>query len=189
MKRKIIWSNLTGTGLEHCQLLSRNNEIHADGVVLGIEQEIAFRIRYQICCDSNWGVRKVVVNSLDENEQTIQLTADGLGNWRNESGEALPEFAGCLDVDIMATPFTNTLPIRRLLLKQGESAEIKVVYLSLPEMQLSLEPQRYTCLELSDAVGKYRFESLDGDFTAIISVDADSLVEDYPNLFKRVRAR
>jgi uncharacterized protein len=189
MKRNVIWSDLMGTGLEHCYLFSRNNEFHADGVVLGIEQEIGFRIRYQICCDSNWRVRKVVVNSLDENEQTIQLTADGLGNWWNESGEALSEFAGCLDVDIMATPFTNTLPIRRLLLKPGESAEIKVVYFSLPEMQLSLEPQRYTCLEIGDAGGKYRFESLDGDFTAIISVDGDSLVEDYPKLFRRVRAQ
>jgi uncharacterized protein len=189
MKRKVIWSNLTDTGLEQLHLFGRNDEIFADAVVLGVGQEIAFRIRYQIRCDSDWRVRRVMVKSLDESEPTIELIADGLGNWMNESGESLSEFAGCLDVDITATPFTNTLPIRRLLLKQGESAEIKVVYLSIPEMQLSAEPQRYTCLEASDDGGRYLFESLDGDFSAIITVDSDKLVEDYPGLFKRVWAR
>jgi uncharacterized protein len=189
MKRKVIWSNLTETGLEHLHLFSGNHEIIADGVVLGIEEEVAFRIRYQIRCDSNWRVRTVTVKSLDEREQTIHLTADGLGNWSNESGTVLSEFAGCLDVDITATPFTNTLPIRRQLLKQGESTEIKVVYIRVPELQLTVEPQRYTCLESSELASKYRFESLDGDFTAVISVDADGLVEDYPGLFKRVWVR
>jgi hypothetical protein len=186
MKRKVIWSNLTDTGLEQLQLFGHNNEILADSVILGVEQESAFRIRYQIRCDHDWRVRGLTVKSLDENEPTIELNADGLGNWMNKSGERLSEFAGCLDVDITATPFTNTLPIRRLLLKQGESAEIKVVYLSIPEMQLSVEPQRYTCLEASEAGGRYLFESLDGDFSAIITVDSDKLVEDYPGLFKRV---
>ena len=53
-------------------------------------------------------------------------------------------------------------------------------------MQVSVEPQRYTCLETSSAGGKYKFESLDDGFTAVITVDADGLVEDYPTLFKRV---
>jgi uncharacterized protein len=189
MKRKVIWSNLTATGLEQFHLFCRNHEIYADGIVLGLENDSAFRIRYQIRCDSNWQVREVTVTSLAEPEQTIHLTADGLGNWMNESGETLTEFAGCLDVDITATPFTNTLPLRRLPLKQGEATEIKVVYISIPEMLLSVELQRYTCLEASDGGGRYRFESLDGDFSAIITVDSDKLVEDYPELFKRVWAQ
>jgi uncharacterized protein len=186
MKRQVIWSNLTATGLEHFQLVSRADEMVADGIVIGVEKDVAFRIRYEIRCDAQWRVRKVTVTRLDENEQAIRLTADGLGNWSNEHGEVVSAFAGCLDVDITATPFTNTLPIRRLSLRQGESSEIKVVYISVPEMQVSVEPQRYTCLEVNDSAGKYKFESLDGDFTAILSVDSDSLVEDYPSLFQRV---
>jgi uncharacterized protein len=186
MKRQVIWSNLTATGLEHFQLVSRDDEIIADGIVIGVENDVAFRIRYEIRCDSQWRVRTVTVTTLDEDEQTIRLTADGLGNWTNELGEVVSAFEGCLDVDITATPFTNTLPIRRLSLHPGESSEIKVVYISVPEMEVSVEPQRYTCLEVNDSGGKYRFESLDGDFTAILSVDSDSLVEAYPSLFQRV---
>ena len=189
MKRKIVWSNLADTGLEHLYLSCGENQIFADAVVLGVKEDIAYRIRYQVRCDSKWRVRKVVVKSLDENEQTIDLTSDGAGNWTNESGTIISEFEGCLDVDISATPFTNTLPIRRLNLNRGESAEIKVVYIAAPEMQSSVEQQRYTCVERNEAGGKYKFESLDGEFTAIIPVDKDGLVEDYPNLFKRVWER
>jgi hypothetical protein len=128
----------------------------------------------------------VIVESLEENEQTIRLVADGLGNWTNEFGNPISELEGCLDVDITATPFTNTLPIRRLGLRSGESAEINVVYVTIPGMKVRVAPQRYTCLEASSAGGKYKFESLDSSFTAVITVDADGLVEDYPELFKRV---
>jgi len=85
---------------------------------------------------------------------------DGLGNWFNESRQAISEFENCLDVDISATPFTNTLPIRRLSLRPDESAETKVIYFAIPEMETSVEYQRYTCLELSGAGSRYKFESL-----------------------------
>ena len=188
MKRQIIWSNLTSTGLEHFQLSSRNNEIIADGIVIGVEQDVAFRIRYEIICDIHWQVRKVTVTSLAEKGQTICLVTDGSGNWTNETGEEIPAFLGCLDVDIRITPFTNTLPIRRLRLPEGQSSEIKVVYIDIPGMQLSVKPQRYTCLEIKENESKYKFESLDADFTAILTVDADKLVKDYPALFQCVWA-
>lgn len=188
MERKIVWSNLPATGLEQLRLVWRDDGIFADGIVLGVEQDVAFRIRYEISCDVRWRVRKVVVRSLDEIERTISLTSDGVGHWTNESGEAISELEGCRDVDISATPFTNTLPIRCLALRSGESSELRVAYVAVPEMRTSVERQRYTCLELSDAGSKYRFESLDGNFTAILTVDADGLVKDYPDLFKRVWA-
>ena len=42
-----------------------------------------------------------------------------------------------------------------------------------------------TVLEKGDGGGLYRFESLDGGFTADLPVDPDGLVLDYPGLFKR----
>ena len=186
MLRKLIWSNQAATGLEHFYLRHGSDEITADGIVIGVEENAAFRIRYKISCDLRWHVRKVVVTSLDEDEQTLSFVSDGLGNWTNESGNPIAEFQGCLDVDITATPFTNTLPIRRLNLAAGGSAEIKVVYFTIPAMRVNVEPQRYTCLETGSAGGKYKFESADGEFTAVITVDAEGLVEDYPQLFKRI---
>lgn len=184
--RKSIWSNLTNTGLEHFYLWRGDDEITADGIVLGVEEDVEFRVHYKIICDIKWQVREVAVRLLDRNERAVSLASDGFGNWRNEFGEPVSELQGCFDVDITATPFTNTLPIRRLNLRPGESSEIKVVYFTIPEMRVTVEAQRYTCLEAGSAGGKYKFESLADGFTAVLTVDADGLVEDYPNLFKRV---
>ncbi len=183
---KIIWSNQAATGLEHFYLRGGEEEITADGIVIGVEENVAFRIRYKISCDLRWRVRKVVVKSMNEDEQTLSFVSDGIGNWTDETGNPVSELKGCIDVDITATPFTNTLPIRRLSLGPGESAEIKVVYFTIPEMQVRVDPQRYTCLETSSGGVKYKFESLNDGFTAVITVDTDGFVEDYPTLFKRV---
>ena len=96
---------------------------------------------------------------------------------------------GCLDVDISATPFTNTLPIRRLALQPGSSATLSMVYIAVPRMQVEVTQQRYTCLEVAPSGGRYRFESLRNgvsSFTAELPVDRDGLVVDYPGLFRRV---
>ncbi len=45
---------------------------------------------------------------LSGSPQFLHLFTDGEGSWTTESGEAFPLLKGCLNVDISATPFTNT---------------------------------------------------------------------------------
>jgi hypothetical protein len=99
------------------------------------------------------------------------------------SGTALPRLSGAIDIDISITPFTNTLPIRRLNLRRGEFAEILAVYVQLPSLDITTDRQRYTCLEYAK---RYRYESVDSDFTREIEVDDHALVVTYPGLFRRV---
>ena len=187
MKRQVMWSRSDAPGMEHLALIMRNGEAEADGVVLGVENGAAFRLRYEVRCDSRWRVRRVGINFVDD-RQGLSLTADGEGRWFDASGAAVPALDGCVDVDITATPLTNTLPIRRLALKQGESAAIKVAYVTIPDPGVTPDEQRYTCLEADAAGGRYRFEQLGSGFTAVLQVDADGLVEDYPGLFERAWA-
>jgi hypothetical protein len=95
----------------------------------------------------------------------------------------MPRLAGAIDIDISITPFTNTLPVRRLRLKTGQSEDILAVYIQLPELTVTTDRQRYTCLEPNR---RYRYESLDSDFTRDIEVDGHGLVVTYPGLFRRV---
>ncbi len=97
----------------------------------------------------------------------------------------MPEFTGCFEVDISTTPFTNTLPIRRVKLETGESVDISVIYFLVPEMTIQRSAQRYTRLETN----LFRFEEkgVFDEFTADLPIDADGLVIDYPELFKRIR--
>ena len=43
---------------------------------------------------------------------------------------------GCIDVDIRATPFTNTLPIRRLALQPGESRDLRMAFIDVPGLDV-----------------------------------------------------
>ena len=180
--RRIIWANQADTGLEHFRLQRSDDEILADGIVIGVEENVAFRIRYQITCDLRWQVRKVVVTSLEENGQSISLMSDGFGNWTSESADPILEFEGCFDVDITATPFTNTLPIRRLDLPLNDRRELQVLYINVFDNTVKPVTQWYTRL----SENKYLYEGVLKDFKAEITVDEDGLVTEYPGLFSRV---
>ena len=154
-------------------------------MVIGLETGRPFRIGYEIRCDGHWRVREVRVAAPDSERPALELLTDGEGCWKGGDGEPLPELDGCIDVDISATPFTNTLPIRRLGLKPGESEELTVVYVRVPELLIGPERQCYGCLEAQADGGHYRFEALPSGFIADLPVDADGLVLDYPGLFRR----
>jgi hypothetical protein len=131
-------------------------------------------------------MRAVDVVWLDAARPEIHLYTDGAGAWATAAGEPLPDLAGCLEVDISATPFTNTLPIRRLALQPGESREVPAAYIDVAEATVSRAPQRYTRLETGGDGALYRYEGLLWDFRATLPVDRDGLVTDYPELFRRV---
>jgi hypothetical protein len=184
MIREVMWWAWDGPGLGHLRLAIRDSGVVADGVVLGVTEGRPFRLAYEVRCDRLWRVRYARVGVPGEPPK-VELLADGEGNWATADGRAVTYLEGCEYVDISETPFTNTLPIRRLGLAPGESAEISVAYLDVTELQPWPEPQSYTCLEKGDGSGLYRFLSLDGGFTADLPVDSDGLVVDYPGLFRR----
>ena len=185
IEREVMWVPWEGPGLEHLRLVTNDSGVVASGLVIGLEGGRPFRMGYEVRCDGRWQVREVRAAAPDSERPVLELLADGEGRWKRRSGEPVPELDGCIDVDISATPFTNTLPIRRLGLRPGESEELVVAYVRVPELLLGSERQRYGCLETRVEGGLYRFEALPSGFTAELPVDADGLVIDYPGLFRR----
>jgi uncharacterized protein len=184
--RAVMWAPAEGVGLEYLTLAYRSKDIFAEGVVVGLADETPFRTRYKIRCDRAWKTREVILELLEEPETRLEFLADGQGHWKTRKGDALPSLNGCIDVDISATPFTNTLVIRRTSLKPGDSLELSVAYVLVPAMQFEAKRQRYTCLEVNDQGGRYRFEDLSSKFRADIQFDSDGLVTDYSGLFRSV---
>lgn len=181
---KIIarWQDWRGTGIEHLVLREEPNQIVAEAAVVGSVDDMAFAARYQIRCDASWRVKKVEIADIGS-DLTTELTSDGAGNWVDRSAAAMPQLRGAIDLDISITPFTNTLAIQRLNLRTGRSEEILAVYIRVPGLTITTDRQRYTCLA---AGRRYRYESVDSDFTREIEVDGHGLVVTYPDLFRRV---
>jgi hypothetical protein len=185
--KRIMWSPCSEPGLE--DLLLRDEAApSADGIVLGIAEGLPFRLRYVIRCDERWRVRSLRVEGSARRRAAFELHSDGEGTWRDASGTIIEQLSGCIDVDISATPFTNTLPIRRLRLRAGETSEIRAVYVDVPAFEVTAERQRYTCLE-AQPNGRYRYQSVPDGTPYELAVDADGIVLDYPGLFRRIWPR
>ena len=75
--------------------------------------------------------------------RSLLLPSDGQGHWTDHEDRALDTLSGCVDIDISATPLTNTLPINRLGLKETEAETIRVAYVSVPTLALDVHEQRY----------------------------------------------
>ncbi|MHA3913567.1 putative glycolipid-binding domain-containing protein [Halovulum sp. GXIMD14793] len=182
----VRWQDWQGQGLEHCVCRSSNSGLTLEGVVAGTRHG-HYGGRYFVRTDDAFRTREVKVSYLDGPD--LHLEVDTSGHWRDAIRDtALPDLDGCFDVDIGMTPATNTLPIKRLKLALGESHDIAVAYVPLPD-QINghflpqRAEQRYTCLQPGRL---YRYDGLFRKFTAELEIDEAGLVIDYPETFRRV---
>ncbi len=184
--RQLMWTPWEGPGLEHLHLRQEAEGIVADGLIIGLQGERPFRVRYRVTCDEQGRMRGVDLVSLGADQRQLHLRIDGSGQWTTMHGEALPDLGGCAEVDISATPFTNTLPIRRLALPLGAAADVPVAYIDIADFTVTPVPQRYTRLRAQEDETRYLYQGLLWNFRAELPVDDDGLVTDYPGLFRRV---
>jgi hypothetical protein len=185
MDRHVMWSAWEGPGIEHLHLTQQAGTVTADSLIICVVNNRPIRVRYTIACDDQWRMRSVDLVSLENEQQAIRLRTDGEGRWTDATGEPLPDLNGCREVDISVTPFTNTLPIRRLALAPGQAQDVPAAYIEVPQFTVRPVPQRYTRLQTDEQV--YLYEGLLWNFRAQLPVDSDGLVLDYPSLFRRVR--
>jgi hypothetical protein len=176
---KVKWINWTQDATEDLVLSEKPEGIFVESTIIN-HGEKPFTIKYSLNCEQSWKVKTLNLE-LVETKEKIKLDSDRYGNWSNASG-IIPRLHGAIDVDITATPFTNTLPIRRLKLGEKQHAEISVVYIKIPKLSVDIDLQRYTCLSKNT----FLFEQINSNFARKIETDKDGLVVTYPGLFKRI---
>ncbi len=133
---------------------------------------------YAVTLTPGWVFRELTLHGYDDRQLEVRRNRDG--TWSVNQKPRL-DLKGAVDIDLAFSPFTNTLPVRRLSLPVGGRAEIITAYVDVPSLRVTPDPQAYT----RTATNLYLYESLDSDFTRQITVDAHGFVIDYPGLYSR----
>jgi hypothetical protein len=187
LPKSIAWRRLDlDDGLGAARVSAVADGFAADGCDVVVDGERLWWVTWGVDLHGDWRTRSFAAAAGGpEGERDLTLVADRSGSWKRE-GEPAPELEGCTDVDIVSTPFTNTLPIRRLGLGVGESADIRAAWVDVPSLELAVSSQRYTRLEPKEGVDRYRFVALDSGVAYILTVDDDGIVIDYEWFAQRV---
>lgn len=165
--------------MEHCSVQTVGRDIKVISTIVGCYLGKIYKVDYAIQLNKAWETLSFKIGCNHPHEFfTISYESDGTGNWIHDDKDQ-HQFKGCIDIDIPLTPFTNTLPIRRLQLREGEQAEIQVLYLDLLAQEIRPVQQKYQRL----STDIYHYENVPNDFEANIRVDEFGFVVDYPTLF------
>ncbi len=169
------WQTWDGNGDETVTLRWENEGWTALGEVT--REAVSYVIRLS----PMWQVRQFLLFR-DQSEPDLWLGTDGAGRWGEVNGAHRPDLDGCTDIDLGCTPFTNTLPIRRLQLDVGDAAEVTAAMIDVETLGVVPVQQRYE----HHGERRWRYANLTSGFETDFSVDDYGLVQDYPDAFRRM---
>ena len=106
------------------------------------------------------------------------MTRSENGLWR-VGQNTIDGLEKCVDLDFGFTPATNFLQLRRCNLSVGETADIPVAWLDVPEASLILLPQRYE----KRSESTYWYESPQSSYSALLEMTPSGFVRLYPDLW------
>jgi hypothetical protein len=155
---------------------------HGAEVLVGKE---TLSCTFSVLVGPDWVTRSVEVLSVAGAGETSRLLAAADGHWTVD-GTYRPDLDGCVDVDIAATPLTNTFQIRRLAhLDVGEAVTTAVAWVDVPALGVTRVDQRYERLADRDGLACWRYsDPAHGAF--VLTVDEDGLVVDYEGFARRI---
>jgi hypothetical protein len=185
MRRIVIWAGTDAWRAEEARVELSGGGVRAEGTQIGVEPA-PYRLTYALDASDGWVTRRLAVRVADAAgvERSLLLEHDGAGAWRID-GADVAALDGALDCDLGFSPLTNLMPVRRHGLHERPGArDFLMAWVDVPSLAVIPYRQRYTHL----APGRVRFASLEvhEGFTADLELDADGLIEHYPELARRV---
>ncbi len=176
----MLWRRSDGAGLERCVIESTPDGHRIGGTALLVSDGASHEIRYSVLTDSLWRTRTVGAHVQGPGgDRRLALTSDGEGSW-SMSDTPVVDLYGALDIDLAWTPATNTVPIRRLGLAVGDTAETTVAWIDFPGHDIARKVHRYTRI----GPHAYLFESAGATYE--LEVSEDGIVRTYPQGWETV---
>jgi len=178
MERKIKWKGLKYPSQEDCILKETDNGVEVTSVITGTVGNKTFKLKYRVLANKLWETSLLDLHVISNGNERTLLLEKMKGCWLVNNAVD-HRFDACVDIDISLTPFTNTLPIRRLVYNGHVRNKIEVVYIDIIANIIMPVTQYYT--KISDSV--YLYENEKTTFSAELKTDSHGLVIAYPNLF------
>ncbi len=181
----LTWRAHDASRMESVRVTLNGNRIRAAGRMIGgaCAEHPAFSASYDLVTDENGATKRLSLRTTTAaGERHASIARDEENYWLIDAGgnHVRSTFAGALDVDVVLSPFFNTLPIRRYDLQHAvEDVQVPVVYVRLPDLLV----QEATLIYSSAADG---ISVLSPVSSATVTVDADGFLLDYPGLAERI---
>jgi len=178
---EIVWSGIRTHSLDYCNVRGVTGGWRFNGMLIIKRKTNPIGAHYDILVDKRFKTRRLIVEKTErgvESRKKIELRRDA---WLVD-GKERSDLSECTDVDIEASPVTNTLPIRRTRLKVGEEVNLSVLWMRFPTLEVMPLKQSYKRLTLR----KYLYRSTSG-FSAELKVNDFGLVTRYGDIWKEIR--
>jgi uncharacterized protein len=175
-----LWRRLDAPGHDACQLERARDGWLLHGAAIYCLEGVPVRLQYSVKCDKKWRATEGQVTGL-VGGQGVYLTVEHSNNsaW-TLNGVTVAGLDDCQDLDFGFTPATNALQLRRLALESGQSADVPVAWLDVPEGKLQRLEQSYQRMSKM----KYQYDAPRFDYHALLVVGSNSLVQQYPGLWE-----
>jgi len=175
-----LWQWIDRPGHEASRLTRQGGGWLLAGTAAFAHEAKPCALTYAIECDAEWRTKRARVDGwVGERDIAIEIHVND-GWWMN--GSEVAAVRDCIDVDLNFSPSTNLLPIRRLNLRVGEEASVRAAWLRFPSFALEPLAQRYTRIDETHV----RYQSIASGFEALLTVDSDGMVNDYPGVWRLV---
>lgn len=181
----LTWRAHEAPRMESVRVQLSGNRIKAAGRIIGgaCSEHPAFSASYDLVTDENGVTRRLSLRtSLAGGEKQASVSRDDEGYWmiENSTNHQRSTYNGALDVDVVLSPFFNTLPIRRLgLHTDSTDTQVPVVYVNLLDLSIQEAGLTYSS-------GPEGLHVLSPVSSSSVTVDADGFVLDYPGLAERI---
>jgi hypothetical protein len=192
--RALLWTRTDTAGAEHVTFDDRRG-LTARGVQVAIDP-IPYACRYELYTDEGWATARFEASAEGAGWLRTVRMERAAGRWRVTTAEQgdldaalraagrnasapLPgiedpdSLADAYDVDLYASPLTNTLPLRRVGLVD---VSITAAWVLLPSLAVVASEQTYTVL------GDNRVRYASGTFRADLDLDEHLFVTNYPGM-------
>lgn len=155
------------------------------GATTAVDDGRPWIVEYEIALDPRWRTRSAQVAGRSLGGlHTRRLESDTEGQWRID-GKPAPHLDGCLDVDLESSAMTNALPVHRLALSAGQSAQAPAAYMRALDLGVERIEQRYARTSDEGPHQNYDYAAPAFGFSCQLVYDESGLVLAYPGIAKR----